>query len=1329
MQHESVVNDESKTPVKSPVAEEKLPVEVKEEEEEEEEEEEGAAADEELGGAMSPALAIAYGYECGLGVATLVFLSLSKGKDSYALADMLGVYGAFFLALVALTSVAKDRYIISEGQALAHAVTAGAVAAGAAEWESHSPVWFIGAAVVGCGLHVHAAATHTAGGSYAAAVGALARKVAVAMLCTGAAVTASKQPVLLAVAVYAAAASLIDRWLRRPGGPGSRGDGGIDIGSRGDGGGEIGSRGGGGSDIGSRGDGGVPGGSEAPATIEHSDEDETAAAMREPPAHWLWRALVGADGGRVYRLEAAHMALGMVGTHLAPGLVACAYSGYRLESCHASAVAGGSLTEAAALATGFVYVVLARVLGPACAGSAKGLTLRRKVSGVLALLYAALMVLDAAAHARQTGGLAPEHCASTAWDALVRVTWLGVAPAAPGGVHCARAAAFDWNRLAVAATHFLGFGVHAHLAMPGPGGALSSTAALPAALVRYAALFFFSAVLRAQPLLVVLAELLLLGAVRDAGAALLRPLLAATAAPEAAAAARASAEARRVVRPFAHPLALLIAVVCVVVSLPSLLVTSPQLEGESALAERTALVNVAAVVAGTGLSALLVRLATPTVLRCYVHVIATRAGVSELARAAGVLALVVGAGAIWRTPLPSVASEAIVCAVVLTVAGVLREWSMSVPELAASRQAASSAQRAVLACLAFAALLFAVGVGFALWLSSPWVHRAALHAVAHLGTAVRALSAAAAAGGAALLYRWGAPRPPGYLPSAGEPPRAPWVGHAAALPQERGRFHDFLAATNARLYAHDAAAQARVHAVRAGDGADGNGPSGGGGTGSGDGGCGARTWALQLPGLYPLWQFARPDCLRFILETRFSSFGRTNDYTPFYNDELMGRGIANVDGKEWAGKRKAAAPLFSHAMMARAADSWRAHLAPLCNRVASSAAAAAAGGDGGGGGFDVQELVFRFTMDTTSDVVFGQPTCDTADEAVCALTSAFERAQALSMQRWFRFPLYFLLARGADWDPQERELAECLHTLDEYVYRMVARAKRAVDASDLAGTGDSKFRDLLTATIRAKRQSAAAAAAAAAAPDAQGADAPPADEAALDREIRDLALTYMIAGRDTVAAHLSWSLYELCAHPAEAARVVAEVDGAGADEGEVTSLDARLPVTRRFLAEVMRLHPSVPYNSRFALEDMTFPDGTRVRRGDSCAWSSYAQGRSAAIWGPDAAEFRPDRHATPPATATYRAAKDTASRTAVGPDAEFAQGGVSAWCMPVTNGGPRICLGRTLARYEGLFLFSALLRRFAFAAAPDPLGPVPLHDFGIMLKKKGGVWVTARERA
>lgn len=57
----------------------------------------------------------------------------------------------------------------------------------------------------------------------------------------------------------------------------------------------------------------------------------------------------------------------------------------------------------------------------------------------------------------------------------------------------------------------------------------------------------------------------------------------------------------------------------------------------------------------------------------------------------------------------------------------------------------------------------------------------------------------------------------------------------------------------------------------------------------------------------------------------------------------------------------------------------------------------------------------------------------------------------------------------------------------------------------------------------------------------------------------------------------------------------------------------------------MRLYPAIPVFPREAARPDVLPTGHGVAAGDVVFMSSYALGRSEAVWGPDVLEFDPDR--------------------------------------------------------------------------------------------------------
>ncbi|CAL5068490.1 unnamed protein product [Urochloa decumbens] len=129
-------------------------------------------------------------------------------------------------------------------------------------------------------------------------------------------------------------------------------------------------------------------------------------------------------------------------------------------------------------------------------------------------------------------------------------------------------------------------------------------------------------------------------------------------------------------------------------------------------------------------------------------------------------------------------------------------------------------------------------------------------------------------------------------------------------------------------------------------------------------------------------------------------------------------------------------------------------------------------------------------------------------------------------------------------------------------------------------------------------------------------------------QIKGILTDMFIAGTDTGAATVEWTMTELVRHPDILAKAQKEVRGAVADGSDlvVESDLPRLKYLKQVIRESMRVHPPVPLLvPRETIEPCTvygceIPAGTRV------FVNARAIGQDPAAWGPDAARFAPERH-------------------------------------------------------------------------------------------------------
>ena len=179
-------------------------------------------------------------------------------------------------------------------------------------------------------------------------------------------------------------------------------------------------------------------------------------------------------------------------------------------------------------------------------------------------------------------------------------------------------------------------------------------------------------------------------------------------------------------------------------------------------------------------------------------------------------------------------------------------------------------------------------------------------------------------------------------------------------------------------------------------------------------------------------------------------------------------------------------------------------------------------------------------------------------------------------------------------------------------------------------------------------------------------------------EMVDQVAIFFLAGHETSASALAWSLHLLATHPEAQERVAEEARSFMADPG--FGALSRLRFTRDVFREALRLYPPVPMMVREAACPEEFR-GRAVRKGGQIVLSPWHLHRHERIWdAPD--DFDPDRWARPETRACAR----------------------DAW-MPF-SAGSRVCPGAGFAMAEGVLLLAMIAGTFRMTAEGAP--PVPV---------------------
>ncbi|EFJ29722.1 hypothetical protein SELMODRAFT_267282 [Selaginella moellendorffii] len=202
------------------------------------------------------------------------------------------------------------------------------------------------------------------------------------------------------------------------------------------------------------------------------------------------------------------------------------------------------------------------------------------------------------------------------------------------------------------------------------------------------------------------------------------------------------------------------------------------------------------------------------------------------------------------------------------------------------------------------------------------------------------------------------------------------------------------------------------------------------------------------------------------------------------------------------------------------------------------------------------------------------------------------------------------------------------------------------------------------------------------------------------RDLIEECKTFYIAGHETTATLLTWTLMLLGGYPEwqERARAeVHEVCGNEIPDGESVS---RLKLVGMILYETLRLYPPAIEMTRECVEESWLQD-LHVPKGVSVSFPIIGLHQDKELWGEDAGQFNPDRF------------KDGISSACKHPNA----------FMPFSF-GPRVCVGQAFAMIEAKVILAMILQRFLFRLSPNyrhnpvtKFGLKPMHGVPLVLSK------------
>lgn len=408
---------------------------------------------------------------------------------------------------------------------------------------------------------------------------------------------------------------------------------------------------------------------------------------------------------------------------------------------------------------------------------------------------------------------------------------------------------------------------------------------------------------------------------------------------------------------------------------------------------------------------------------------------------------------------------------------------------------------------------------------------------------------------------------------------------------------------------------------------------------------------LRVPQL-PLYLVTDPEAIQEAMTRTHheyeKGFGRKDPDSPAAQPLIraLGRGLLTSGAELHRRQRRLIQPMFHHERIAGYGRTFV--------ELAGRAVAGWRDGDTRDVHRDMAELTLGIVARTVFDVDIEADVMTTIRVALAENQDTVRRSTSL----WGRVLNRLPVPSTRRWNRHERHM-------NALMYRMI-EDRRAAGA-----TGD----DLLSLLLSARDKETG--------------------EPMSDTQVRDEAVTLLLAGHETTANALAFALHLLATHPQEQQRAREELADVLCGQPATMADLRRLPYTSAVLSETMRLYPPAWMIQRRVVEDRVIR-GYRVPKGATLFMPPWVVHRDPDLW-PEPDRFRPERWLT-------------------------GAGDRHRYAYFPFGGGPRQCIGNDFATVEATLVLATLLPRWRLAPAPDapPVVPLPL----ITLRPRHGVWLT-----
>lgn len=416
-----------------------------------------------------------------------------------------------------------------------------------------------------------------------------------------------------------------------------------------------------------------------------------------------------------------------------------------------------------------------------------------------------------------------------------------------------------------------------------------------------------------------------------------------------------------------------------------------------------------------------------------------------------------------------------------------------------------------------------------------------------------------------------------------------------------------------------------------------------------------RAWMAEFraPRIHS-FMINQPELIKRVLKDEPDQFPKSDRIAEGLKP-LLGNSVFLTNGVSWKRQRRIIDPAFEGGRLKETYPAMYAAARACVERIAAQV--------GAGGPVEVEEITSHAAADVIFRTLFSLPIEHEVAAEVFSRFREYQRSQPLLNLAAF-LPL-------PGWMP--RFFRRGTRDNAQQIRHLIRELTEARMAQITAGTAPDDLATKIMTTVD-----------------------PETGERFSTEEMVDQVAIFFLAGHETSASALAWTLYLMALYPQWQERLAEE---AAALEDQSFAAVSRLRLSRDVFREALRLYPPVPMMVREAACPVSFRD-RKVPKGAQIVLSPWHLHRHERLWdNPDG--FDPTRWGSENGKLCQRNAY-----------------------IPF-SAGPRVCTGAGFAMVEGPLILSMILRQFRVARIEGE-EPVPVAH--LTVRSENGIWLALSKR-